>query len=554
MKKRITVLLLITIFICQCGMGPDFSGGSTNTGNARIAGVLINNDGTKASQALVFCMPSDYIPGISKSSTIYQAITNDSGLYIFDSLNSGSFTITANHPLRATRSYFSCSINDSDDVKLPDDTLDTPGYLRIAIPDNADFSRGFFYIPGTNIASSHITKTLDNHVYLDSVPQGIIESIKFLSLDDSSSRTIRYHVPVLGGDTLELSNIAWKHAISIQLNTTETGANIPSNVTGFPVLIRLSKSNFDFSQASPDGSDLKFTKKDNTVLPFEIEFWDTVSSKAVLWVKVDTVYGNNDKQSITMYYGNPAISTSRMYSPVFDSSSGYTGVWHLGDTSNVLTDASVNQFTGTRQGTFQQRPGMIGMCQLSADSTGYGDFGNILNPGMSNFTISAWYKRTGTGLNTIIAKSPGFGASPSATYGWSIGFNYFDQFHCIIATDGYAWGDNGTFNFYTMLGLNDTTTWHNVTVVIDRSDNSNCKLYFDGISQLYYSSGDIRTVGTISNTDNLRIGTDASSKYTFKGYIDECTMAYTARSADWVKLCFMNQRSDDKLVRFKHYF
>ncbi len=554
MKKRITVLLLIAAFICQCGLGPDFSGGSTNTGNARIAGVLINNDGTRASHALVICMPSDYVPGISHNSNIYQTFTNDSGVYVFDSLNAGSFTITAKHPLHATRSYSFCSVNDSDYVKLPDDTLDIPGYLRIAIPDTANFSRGFFYIPGTNIASGQISRTQDNHVYLDSVPEGIIESIKYLSLEDSSSRAIRYRVPVVSGDTLELSNIAWKHAKTIQLNTTETGANISSDLTGFPVLIRLSKSNLEFSLASTDGSDLMFTKGDNTLLPYEIEFWDAVSSKAALWVKVDTIYGNNDQQSIIMYYGNPAISTPRMYSPVFDSSNGYTGVWHLGDTSNVLADASVNQFKGTRQGTLQQQPGMIGMCQLSTDSTGFGDFGNILNPEMSNFTVSTWYKRTGSGLNTIIAKSPGFGASPSATYGWSFGFNFFDQLHCIIATGGYAWGDNGTFNLYTMLGLNDTTTWHNVTVVIDRSDNSNCKLYFDGISLPYYSSGDIRSVGSISNTSNLRIGTDANGNYTFKGYIDECTIAYTARSADWVKLCFMNQRSDDKLVRFGNYF
>ncbi|NLD94636.1 MAG: DUF2341 domain-containing protein [Fibrobacter sp.] len=554
MKKRIIVLSLIAAFICQCGLGPDFSGGSTNTGNARIAGVLINNDGTRASQAFVFCIPSDYIPGISKNSLICQTITNDSGVYTFDSLSGGSFVITAKHPLHATRSYTSCSINNNDTLKLPEDTLDNPGFLRIAIPDNAIYSKGFFYIPGTTIASIQTNSTPGNHMYLDSVPQGIVESVRFLTLDDTTSRVIRYQIPVTGGDTLDISNIAWKYARTVLLNTTETGANVSSDVTGFPVLIRLSQSNFDFSLSSSDGSDLRFTKKDNTLLPFEIEYWNAVSSTAALWVKVDTIYGNNNTQSITMYYGNPAVVTSRMFSPVFDSSNGYMGVWHLGDTSNVVTDASANKFTGTKLGALQQQPGMIGMSQLSTDGTGYGDLGNILNPEMNNFTISAWYKRTGKGLNTIIAKGPGFGVSPSATYGWCMGFNFYDQFHCLVASGGNTWEDTGTFSIYTMLPLDDTTTWHNVTAVIDRSDNNNCKLYFDAISQPYYSSGDIRTVGSISNTDNLRIGTDASSKYTFKGYIDECTMAYTARSADWVKLCFMNQRRDDKLVKFKSNF
>lgn len=552
MKKSIIILLLITVSLFHCGLGPDNAGGSTNTGNARIAGVLLNNDGTKAAQTLVYCIPSEYIPGISENIRIFKAITNDSGVYTFDSVAGGSFVITAKHPLRATRSYASCLINDSDTLQLPDDTLDTPGVIRIAIPDNANFSRGFFYIPGTTILSSHISSATANHILLDSVPQGIIESVRFFSLDSSASRTIRYQVPVTGGDTLDINNIAWKYSRTIELNTSATGANVSSNITGFPVLIRLSKSNFDFNVSSPDGSDLKFTKKDNTLLPFEIEYWDAVSSSAALWVKVDTIYGNNNTQSITMYYGNPSLVASRIFSPVFDTLNGYMGVWHLGDTSNVLTDASVNKFSGTRYGALKQRPGMIGMCQLSTDSSGFGDFGNIMNPGLNNFTISAWYKRTGTGLNTIIAKSTGFGVSPSATYGWCMGFNFYDQFHFIVATGGNAWGDDGTFNFYTILPLTDTTTWHNVAVVIDRSDTNNCKLYFDGISQPYYLSGDIRTVENIANTTNLRIGTDANYNYTFKGYIDECTIAYTIRSADWIRLSFMNQRRDDKLVHWRY--
>ena len=35
----------------------------------------------------------------------------------------------------------------------------------------------------------------------------------------------------------------------------------------------------------------------------------------------------------------------------------------------------------------------------------------------------------------------------------------------------------------------------------------------------------------------------------FKGAIDEVRVCGTVRSADWIKLCYMNQRSDDKLVQ-----
>jgi hypothetical protein len=48
-----------------------------------------------------------------------------------------------------------------------------------------------------------------------------------------------------------------------------------------------------FSQAQFGGSDIRFTKADNTFLPYEIERWDSAHSQAEIWVKVDTVFGND---------------------------------------------------------------------------------------------------------------------------------------------------------------------------------------------------------------------------------------------------------------------
>ena len=36
----------------------------------------------------------------------------------------------------------------------------------------------------------------------------------------------------------------------------------------------------------------------------------------------------------------------------------------------------------------------------------------------------------------------------------------------------------------------------------------------------------------------------------FKGKIDEVCLASTARSADWIRLCYMNQNTEDRLVTF----
>ena len=46
-------------------------------------------------------------------------------------------------------------------------------------------------------------------------------------------------------------------------------------------------------------------------------------------------------------------------------------------------------------------------------------------------------------------------------------------------------------------------------------------------------------------------GTNNWSPYFFKGMVDEVRISNIALSADWIKLCYMNQRIDDKLVIFK---
>ncbi|MCD6132668.1 MAG: DUF2341 domain-containing protein, partial [Candidatus Hydrothermae bacterium] len=70
-------------------------------------------------------------------------------------------------------------------------------------------------------------------------------------------------------------------------------------------------SNFDFSKANADGSDIRFTEDDGeTLLPYWIEKWDSTSEEAIIWVKVPSIPANGDV-TIYMYYGNSeAVSES----------------------------------------------------------------------------------------------------------------------------------------------------------------------------------------------------------------------------------------------------
>ncbi len=550
MKKIAVVLFSLLFLISQCGPGPkELVGGTTNTPNACVNGTLVHKDGSAAQNAIVYCIPADFIPGISEKNLVRYVITNDSGAYVFSSLDSGVYTITAIDRAQATRCLIKETTTVYDTVSLPKSTLDIPGAIKIAVTDKEKLSSGYFYIPGTTLKSGLNTQNTTGYVVIDSVPCSNISSVNYVSVSDTQYTAIRTNIEVFSADTTIITNSMWKYTKSILLNTSSTGAGVSGTVINFPILVRLVNDNFDFSAAQSDGSDIMFTKVDNTILPYEFERWDPVNGFADIWVNVDTIFGNNDSQFITMYYGNPKIKNTTKKSVVFDTSNKYMGVWHLSESASSVYDVTDNKYTGTRNGLLLQSEGEIGKGQFFKDSTAYCEFGDILNAGNTSFTVSIWCKRAGSGLQALVAKTNG--GFPSASYGWHFGFNLSDQFQCTIASGGINWGDNGTFSFYTMLKLSDTTSWHHLAVVFDRTGNSNCRLYFDGISLLFNTIGDIRTVGVLNNTSALRIGKEADGKNTFRGTLDECEISYTSRSQDWIKLCYMNQRKDDKLLIIK---
>jgi hypothetical protein len=122
----------------------------------------------------------------------------------------------------------------------------------------------------------------------------------------------------------------WAHAGAITLNTTATGAGVTTAQTGFPVLMRLTSGNFTFSQALSGGKDIRFATSGGVHIPYQIERWDSTNQVAEIWVKVD-VLGNNNTQSITMYWGKAGAADSSSGSAVFAPANGFAGVWHMSD-------------------------------------------------------------------------------------------------------------------------------------------------------------------------------------------------------------------------------
>ena len=76
------------------------------------------------------------------------------------------------------------------------------------------------------------------------------------------------------------------------------------NITDHPVLVMLNSSNFNFSRTKPDGSDIRFTDANDTLLSYWIEDWNSTTQTAIIRVIVPKLLAN-ENITIYLYYGNP---------------------------------------------------------------------------------------------------------------------------------------------------------------------------------------------------------------------------------------------------------
>lgn len=99
--------------------------------------------------------------------------------------------------------------------------------------------------------------------------------------------------------------------------------NSGKDLINYQVPILLNSSNFNFSQAKTDGSDLLFSFR-GKMLSYWIESWDLEAEKAIIWVKVPSLPANK-KTIILMTYGNSAdkaMSNGEKTFEFFDSFEG----------------------------------------------------------------------------------------------------------------------------------------------------------------------------------------------------------------------------------------
>ena len=160
-------------------------------------------------------------------------------------------------------------------------------------------------------------------------------------------------------------------------------------LSNFPVLVKLTSSNFDFSKANSDGHDIRFTTDDGeTIIQHERERHNSGSEVAEYWIKVPSV-ANDATTTIYMYYRTTDTSDSATTTGVWDDN--FVGVWHLNQSTG---DTATSSCKGGMDGSFQGNlpdTGRGGIVAEGQDLDGTGDYITISGSGLANTTREIWF-------------------------------------------------------------------------------------------------------------------------------------------------------------------
>ncbi len=311
----------------------------------------------------------------------------------------------------------------------------------------------------------------------------------------------------------------WRHSGSVFLLTTPEGADLPASasVEQFPLLLRLHKDSFDFSQAKPAGEDLRFSTADGTPLPYQIEEWDPASGNASVWVRLPRLQGNT-RQELKLHWGKgDAVSESRA-AAVFNAGNGYLSVWHLNDSvaDELATLACVDAGTTSSAGMigkgrrFAGGQGIKGGEKITQYPSGSAPHSSEawIRAEKPNATILAWGNEQAQGKVVMQFASPPH-----------------------IRMDCYfSGGDLRTTRRLPM------SQWIHV---VHTYRNGESKVYVNGVLDGVNTSRGAPLA--IKNPARFWIG-GWYNRFSFVGDIDEVRISNVTRSADWIRLQYENQK------------
>ncbi len=312
----------------------------------------------------------------------------------------------------------------------------------------------------------------------------------------------------------------WQHTGSLHILTTPDGADLPASAVerDFPLLVRLHKDFFDFSQAKADGADVRFSSRAGAPLAYQVEEWDGANGTASIWVRVPVVRGNED-QEIRVHWGKADAANESSGPTVFNESNGYLSVWHMG---GVVKD-EVGTLDSKDVGTTPTR-GIIGGARHLAGQQGIfcGDKITGYPTGSSPHSTEAWFRPEQANGRVL--------AWGNEHAQGKVVMHFQSPPH--VKMECYFSGADVSSS-----GRMAMNQWVHVVHTYEKGDS---KVYVDGVLEAV--SKNPRSPLAIQSPARLWLG-GWYDNYDFVGDLDEVRVSKVVRSPHWVRLQHENQKA-----------
>ncbi|MDD5350635.1 MAG: DUF2341 domain-containing protein [Chthoniobacteraceae bacterium] len=309
----------------------------------------------------------------------------------------------------------------------------------------------------------------------------------------------------------------WTQREKLIVDTTSAGVAIAEPVKGAPILVRLHVGNFQFDQAKPDGSDIRFvTEDEKTILPHHVAQFDPALGEAFVWVRVPEIKPGA-KTNLWLYYGNQTAPSVENSKGTYDGDTAL--VWHFGERGQPARDFSGNENNaanpgipaeGTLIGTGVRFDGKSAVTVPAGPSLAWQAKGAL--------TWSAWVKPTAASGRAII-----FSRRDGAQNAFMVGTNEGVPFVEIT--------NAGSVSQTPAAAPLTVNAWHHLAAV---ADGSHVTLYVDGES---YGALDasIPALNSPATLGGDRATPDAEVTNGFTGEVVEFQIAHAARPAGFIK-------------------
>jgi biopolymer transport protein ExbB len=301
-------------------------------------------------------------------------------------------------------------------------------------------------------------------------------------------------------------NKDWTKREQVTLNTSAQGVETKETLNSVPVAVRLHAGNFTFTEAKPDGTDIRFVAGDDkTVLKYAIERFDSANGIAVVWVQVPIVAANNATQAVWLYHGNPNAPDASDSKTVFD---GGSVVYNFSESDGVAKDLGPNGLAPTVQPANIEQAGLLGVSAVfRGDAMVLPDAPVLRHPSGSAMTVTMWIRSTAASAKASVFQQGGIDLM-------------LDGKDLVLRVGGAAVAKGGELK---------PENWQHVALVFG---GGKAAIYLDG------AEVGSAQVALPELAGDVRIGEG------LVGTLDALQISSAQRSADWIRIVARSQGAD----------